>query len=104
VGAAVVARQQEGRRIALTVLCGGLRGVSDAGAATLKGMLINAPGQKATKQELQLRQAAAKAYARIVARGVVDQAHVKASQVLDRSGRLNCEKVQRLARVGARGP
>lgn len=86
-------RQKEGRGVAINVLCGGLRGVEDAGVAILKDQLPNVPHRKQTQAEAQLREQFAVSYSSIISHAVTEQAGQPLKNVLEPDGRLNCDRV-----------
>jgi hypothetical protein len=95
-----VDRQAEGRGVAINVLCGGLRGVEDAGVAILKDELPDVPHKAQTAAERDLRQRFAKSYSSIISESVVNQAGRPLENVLEPDGRLNCDRVIRASQAG----
>jgi hypothetical protein len=93
-------RQREGRGVAINVLCGGLRGVEDAGVAILKDQLPNVPHRDQTAQEARLRERFAQSYAAIISKAVLDQAGRTLKDVLEPDGRLNCDRVVKASAAG----
>lgn len=93
-------RQQEGRRVAVDVLCGGIVGVENAGRLTLLNQLPGVPAARMPSREVRLRETAARAYTILISEAVIEQAGVKdASSVLRPDGSIDCEGLKRAARA-----
>lgn len=86
-----IEQQAEGRRVALDVLCGGLSGVAEGGRKALRGTLLGPPDPPPSHQEAQLRDAAARAYVRILSTAIIEQAGVEGKKVLRGDGSVDCE-------------
>jgi hypothetical protein len=82
-----VDRQKEGRRVAVDVLCGGVQGVSEAGAEVLRGDL---PGQRGRG----LPERTVTAYQRQIAVAVVRQAGIDAKGIVRRDGSIDCDALR----------
>jgi hypothetical protein len=85
-------RQQEGRAIAIDVLCGGNNGVAVAGRKVLAGEL---PGQ----QGPGLPEETQRAYVNEIASSVLQVAGIRTQGVLQPDGRINCQRLRIAARA-----
>jgi hypothetical protein len=105
----VAEAQREGRRTAIQVLCGGLRGVEEAGLGILTGTLPGAPpilGEGGPPSAEQRRQAEqwARAYNQVISRAIAREAGIaEASTVLDENGLIDCQELVRLSSAAAPG-
>jgi hypothetical protein len=91
--------QREGRRVAREVLCGGLYGVEEAGRLILLGELPPPapPAPQLSSAEIKTREAYAKSYALVVSRRVLAQGGIRAQDVLNDDGTINCDALSRIA-------
>lgn len=96
----VAEAQREGRRVAVSIMCGGLRGVEDAGRLTLTDRL---PGTKryrrpSTPQERRRRRVYANAYNRVISDRIADEAGTTGAEVIDgvvkRDGSIDCDALR----------
>ena len=95
--------QSEGRRIALGVTCGALRGVEDAGRLVLTNKL---PGTErfvppSTRREQRIREIFARSYNRVITDRIVKEAGVVGAEVIEPNGSVNCERLREVARAPA---
>jgi hypothetical protein len=81
------ARQADGRRIAVDVLCGGVSGVEDAGTQALNGTLQGLHGRGVPST-------ATRDYVSTISSAVIRQAGVDARKVLRADGRIDCDKLR----------
>jgi hypothetical protein len=93
--------QSEGRRIALGVTCGALRGVEDAGRLVLTQRL---PGTErfvppSSKREQRIRAVFARAYNRVITDRIVQEAGVAGEEVIEPNGSVNCDRLREVARA-----
>lgn len=89
--------QREGRRIAISILCGGISGTAEAGRLVLLGQL---PGQmRPPNGQAPAQRSTARAYARYVVKSIIKEAGADASKVINRNGELNCDEIARTARA-----
>jgi methionine synthase II (cobalamin-independent) len=94
-------QQSEGRRVALGVTCGALRGVEDAGRLVLTQRL---PGTSAlyppsTSRERKARRQVAQAYNRVITDRIVQEAGVAGAEVIEPNGSVNCDKLREVAKA-----
>jgi hypothetical protein len=89
-------RQQEGRAVAVDVLCGFSNGVADAGRRALAGQL---QGQRGPGLPIEAQQD----YVTTVNRRVIDQAGVRAADVLigsgPNAGLIDCRRLRLTAKA-----
>jgi hypothetical protein len=93
--------QSDGRRIALGVTCGALRGVEDAGRLVLTNRL---PGTErlyppATARQRRARAQVARAYNRVITDRIVMEAGANGAQVIEPNGSVNCDRLREVARA-----
>jgi hypothetical protein len=81
------ARQAEGRRVAVDVLCGGVSGVEDAGKQALNGTLEGLHGRGVPAS-------ATRDYVSTISSAVIKQAGVDARKVLRADGQIDCDKLR----------
>jgi hypothetical protein len=86
------ARQAEGRRVAVDVLCGGVSGVEDAGKQALNGTLDGLHGRGVPRE-------AVRDYVSTISNAVILQAGVDARKVLKADGQIDCDKLRIAARA-----
>lgn len=93
----VAVRQQEGRAIAVDVLCGFSNGVSDGGRRALAGRLRGMSPRRGVPAEAQAD------YVAIITQRLIDQAGVKAADVLipngPNAGLIDCGRLRRAAKA-----
>lgn len=90
------AQTAEGRRIARDTLCGGLRGVQQAGRAALTGALFGTTRLQAAR-ERRLRRLAARAYNEIISQEVIQTLGINAEEVLRENGTIDCAALSRVS-------
>jgi hypothetical protein len=93
--------QSQGRRIALGVTCGALRGVEDAGRAVITQRL---PGTArlyppTTRREVRARAQVARAYNRVITDRIVQEAGANGAEVIEPNGSVNCDRLREVARA-----
>jgi hypothetical protein len=93
--------QSQGRRIALGVTCGALRGVEDAGRAVITQRL---PGTErfyppASRREERMRAEIARAYNRVITDRIVMEAGANGAEVIEPNGSVNCDRLREVARA-----
>jgi hypothetical protein len=98
--------QSEGRRVALGVTCGALRGVEDAGRLVLTQRL---PGTErfyapSSAREKRARAEIARAYNRVITDRIVREAGVAGERVIEPNGSVNCERLREVARAPKPAP
>ena len=91
--------QQDGRRVALGVTCGALRGVEDAGRLVLTNKL---PGTErfvppSSSREQRVRRIFARAYNKVITDRIVQEAGVAGEKVIEPNGSVNCERLREVA-------
>lgn len=104
---ATALNQAEGRRIAVSVLCGFGNGVEQAGKATLSAPImpirfrreLERLGLPSDAVRLRGAKAAGEAYARSISNSVVEQAGADAKAVIKPDGSLNCSALQGVAKT-----
>jgi hypothetical protein len=91
--------QREGRRVARQILCGGLKGVQDAGRQILLGELPPPAPRlpRMSGDERRSRELFAQSYAQVISRGVLKQAGIEAAEVLRPDGTVDCAELERIA-------
>jgi methionine synthase II (cobalamin-independent) len=94
-------QQSEGRKVALGVTCGALRGVEDAGRLVLTQRL---PGTSAlyppsTSRERKARRQVAQAYNRVITDRIVQEAGVAGAEVIEPNGSVNCDRLREVAKA-----
>jgi hypothetical protein len=92
-------QQSDGRRIALGVTCGALRGVEDAGRLVLTNRL---PGTErlyppATARQRRARAQVARAYNRVITDRIVMEAGANGAEVIEPNGSVNCNRLREVA-------
>lgn len=95
-------RQQEGRAIAIDVLCGFGNGVASAGRNVIRGHRANGqpiPGVHFSRREQKVRDAAAADYGGFIVQTVQGQAGVRSHDVVKADGTLDCAKLRLAARA-----
>jgi hypothetical protein len=99
-------QQSEGRRIALGVTCGALRGVEDAGRLVLTQRLPRTAGlfPPPTKRERRTRAQIARAYNRVITDRIVLEAGVAGAEVIEPNGSVNCDRLREVARAPKPSP
>jgi hypothetical protein len=93
--------QSEGRRIAVSVTCGALRGVEDAGRLVLTQRL---PGTErfippSSKREQRIRRIFARSYNRVITNRIVQEAGANGAEVIEPNGSVNCDRLRSVARA-----
>jgi hypothetical protein len=98
--------QSEGRRIALGVTCGALRGVEDAGRLVLTQRLPGTAGlfPPATNRERRDRAQIARAYNRVITDRIVLEAGVAGAEVIEPNGSVNCDRLREVAKAPKPSP
>jgi hypothetical protein len=99
-------RQKDGRRVALEVICGSIKGVEDAGRRILTGTLpppASMPPPRSAR-ERRLASQYAEAYSRVISESVLAQAGAKATGVLKADGSLDCDALKRATSVAQAVP
>jgi hypothetical protein len=91
--------QSNGRRVALGVTCGALRGVEDAGRMALTQRL---PGTKryippSTARERRIREVFARSYNRVITDRIVKEAGAAGDEVIEPNGSVNCNRLREVA-------
>lgn len=97
--------QNQGRAVAIDVLCGGIAGVETAGRKILTDTLPLPPGiprQPRSRRERRINRSYARAYARVISDAVVSQ--IKSPRfdpktVLRRDGTIDCDELRVQARA-----
>jgi hypothetical protein len=98
--------QVEGRRIALGVTCGALRGVEDAGRLVLTQRLPGTRGlypQSSPRERVRMAQIA-RAYNQVITDRIVEEAGVAGERVIEPNGSVNCARLRDLARAPSPTP
>jgi hypothetical protein len=98
--------QGEGRRVALGVTCGALRGVEDAGRLVLTQRLPGTAGlfPPATNRERRDRAQIARAYNRVITDRIVLEAGVAGAEVIEPNGSVNCDRLREVAKAPKPSP
>jgi hypothetical protein len=98
--------QGEGRRVALGVTCGALRGVEDAGRLVLTQRLPGTRGlypQSSPRERVRMAQIA-RAYNQVITDRIVEEAGVAGERVIEPNGSVNCARLRDLARAPSPTP
>lgn len=96
--------QQDGRRVALGVTCGALRGVEDAGRLVLTNKL---PGTErfvppSSSRERRIRRIFARAYNKVITDRIVQEAGVAGEKVIEPNGSVNCTRLREIGKAPER--
>jgi hypothetical protein len=101
-------RVQEGRRTSLSVTCGAVSAISEAGRATITGgqsfpprfeAFLEAHGFPSAGERKAQAQIAANAYVQSISNGVQAQVGPIGQSLVNRNGTLNCGRLRKIART-----